>query len=176
MKIKLTTRWDNLPWHAWAHTAAGNIQGISSLKIRKKINFSEAGSLHARLDAQWDFFSFSYFLTEGEICADASPLCFCFLKICPVKKNCEKKSLSRLLVTQVGRQILKVKSSLLPFPPFLLKDPIGRYCQRGNSDDDMFPVLPCQAVWSQSAEWANFEMCFSAHWELAALACGVCDI
>lgn len=29
----LTTRWDNLPWHAWARRATrGNIQRISSLK------------------------------------------------------------------------------------------------------------------------------------------------
>lgn len=78
--------------------------------------------------------------------------CFFFKSLSRKITEREKKSLSRLLVAQLGRQILKVKSSLLPFPPFLLKDPIGRYCQRGNSDDDMFPVLPCQAVWSQSAE------------------------
>lgn len=121
---------------------------------------------------------FLFFNWGGNLCWCFLPLVFvCFFesRSCKMTER-EKKSLSRLLVAQLGRQILKVKSSLLPFPPFLLKDPIGRYCQRGNSDDDMFPVLPCQAVWSQSAEWANFEMCFSAHWELAALACGVCDI
>lgn len=67
------------------------------------------------------------------------------------------------------RQILKVKSRLR------FKDPISRYCQRGNFDD-MFPLLLSQAVWTHTPEWANFKMCFSAHWELVALACSVCVI
>lgn len=48
MEIKLTTRWDNLPWHAWAHRAAANIPGISSLKFRKT---SPGESQHARTSA-----------------------------------------------------------------------------------------------------------------------------